>query len=295
MKNFIHKQVFWVFFISSIVFVYFSLAVGGYIIYRTVNIKNKVSTKKFDTYFQDSKSRIDNSSKDKPISGFRDAEIDSQIEGTFKVVGSDLSPTPTDPDQIKAWKYYKAIAGDEFISKYMAKVDFYNDSTSDIDAGVGANETDPNKWDLSVNLAFISEKADLIYTMVHEYAHIFSLNPTQVNGRVTGSCPDLLISEGCALDQSYINLYYEKFWSSLNANPDSQNFGEYYPGREKDFVSEYGATNCIEDFAETFAYYTLRDTSNLKAIADEKITFMGNNDGIRLDVNRIRENISRLI
>ena len=294
MKNFIHKKIFWAFLVSFIVFVYLFIAILGFVIYKTTS--NSTVQKDISTYFEDSNSRVGSKETKKTITGRREPEISSdQIDGSYQVVNGELSPTPTNESEVKAWKYFKAIAGEDFLNDYMYKVDFYNDSTSDIDASVEQSDVDFTKWNLNVNLAYISEKASLIYTLVHEYSHIYSLNSTQVDGLVSGSCPNLKIIEGCVIDQSNLDQFYSQFWTRLNADPDSQDYGQYYQGNETDFVTEYAATNGIEDFAETFAYYALKDTSDLIGVAAHKISFMDRNDDIRNDVNRIRDNIDKLI
>lgn len=223
---------------------------------------------------------------------------DTPIEGeeSYRVDAGNITPKIENRDGAKAVKYFKAIAGANF-AKYVDEIVLISDKDSDEDASVIVSDKDPQMWVLRINLGFLDERdgeENLIYGLVHEYAHILSLNDTQVDGFVSGECPALEISEGCANEDSYINQFERKFWSSLNADPDAEEFGGYYEGREEDFVTEYASTNAIEDFAETFAQYVLKDTTQFEGVAADKVQFMVDKPDIRDEVSRIRKAVKKL-
>ena len=222
---------------------------------------------------------------------------DTPIEGeeSYRVDAGNISPKIENRDGAKAVKYFKAIAGANF-AKYIDEIILISDKDTDEDASVIVSDKDPRMWVLRVNLGFLDERdgeKNLIYGLVHEYAHIFSLNNTQVDGFVSGECPALEISEGCANVDSYINQFEREFWADLGADPDAENFGGYYEGREEHFVTEYAATNVIEDFAETFAQYVLKDTTQFEDVAADKVQFMVDNPDIRDEVSRIRKAVKK--
>jgi hypothetical protein len=228
--------------------------------------KAQLIEEELNNYFEDATSKIDKTPVDKT-----DSEKNSKV---YEFNGSSFTPLLETPEQKEAWSYFYAIADANFVKEYIASVGFYNDAASDTAAHVNQNDTDSSKWDLSVNLAFASDKKELIFTLVHEYAHIFSLNKTAVDGNVTGTCPRLQISEGCALEGSVISKFNSTFWNNIDADPNNGEFGKYYQTNPADFVSEYAGTNAVEDFAETFAYATLKKNGSVASGGASKLAFI---------------------
>lgn len=220
-------------------------------------------------------------------------------EQSYAVNDGEISPAIENAAGRRAVEYFEAIAGDNF-DEYINEIILMSDESTDEEASVITSDTDPVKWVLRINLAFSGKeeaKKDMIYNLVHEYAHIFSLNDTQVDGFIEGACPALEISEGCANPGSYIDDFENAFWLDLNADPNSEEFGGYYEDHEDDFVSEYAATNVIEDFAETFAHYTLKKSNKdgwSDSLAVGKIFFMADNPEIKAEVNRIKKAVKKL-
>lgn len=129
---------------------------------------------------------------------------------------------------------------------------------------------DPKDWDEN------SEEA--AYTIVHEYAHYLSLNNNQVDyfKDEIGYFPlRRYADEFCvAKKKSYIQGFYEKFWKNIELDNKAMDENPYFYMRHEDeFVTEYAATNCAEDFAETFACYVL-DKNPPKGKIKEKFKYM---------------------
>ncbi len=200
-----------------------------------------------------------------------------------------LLPPIEKPENDQVWQYFNTIASPDFTARYLTQVGFYNNSQDTTQASVIANQTNPAKWNLEINMAYADNPKELIYTLVHEFYHIFTLNDTQIT--TSDICTRLKTSEGCVNDTAPLQEFYTKFWKDLNADPDTNNFGQYYPGRETDFVSEYAATNVIEDFAETLTSYTLKDTSGLTGIAKQKVEFVNSIETIKKQSIQIKANL----
>ena len=193
---------------------------------------------------------------------------------TFALINGELSPAISDIEQAKIWTYFKAIASPQFVDLYLKQISFYNNPDDNSQASVVLND-DGKLWSLEVNMGGLSNLAQRLETLVHEYYHIVSLNITQVIA--TDSCSTLKLSEGCTLPESPVYGFYKQFWESFGADPSSDKFGQYYKDRENQFVTEYAGTNVIEDFAETITYYTLRGTmspSTAGQIAQDKLNFV---------------------
>ena len=139
----------------------------------------------------------------------------------------------------------------------------------------------PEKWVIAYDDADYSGANDpqFTHTTVHEFGHIVFLSSDQLDIRSTGSCPNYGIQEGCSFAQSYINRFYQTFWASiidehraLQSDEDKQRFYERYQDR---FVSEYASTNPVEDAAEVFTSFVLKDKpASGDTVVNQKILLM---------------------
>ncbi len=116
--------------------------------------------------------------------------------------------------------------------------------------------------------------------MVHEYGHIVTLDTTQVD-KTTGACPVLTVPEGCVKSGSVLAEFHNAFWAGYG----STDAADYSADR---FVSEYAASNSVEDLAETFAYFVLRPKPEGTAVKDQKIQKLYNFQNLVNIRNRIR-------
>lgn len=112
------------------------------------------------------------------------------------------------------------------------------------------------------------EREELLYTLIHEYAHLMTLHAGQMQS--VSSCPTYQVDEGCTKRSAYLNAFYEKFWKDLS--PSGEGSDDLYEHNASSFVSDYAATNVAEDIAESFASFVLREPKG-SSVADEKIRF----------------------
>jgi peptidoglycan hydrolase-like protein with peptidoglycan-binding domain len=90
-------------------------------------------------------------------------------------------------------------------------------------------------------------------TIVHELAHLLSLNKTWQ--LATTTCTTFYDSnQFCYQVYSPINQFYQTFWRGVSTQP-------IYNSNQ--FVNEYATTNPVEDFAESFAYFVGREAYKL--------------------------------
>ncbi len=133
---------------------------------------------------------------------------------------------------------------------------------------------------LDVNLDKLDKdgRRDVIWTLVHEYSHIESLNETQVNyGKRAKNENEIDIEEGALKESSYLNKFAKKFWTKeMIKMSESGDIGEalkLYDENPTDFVSDYATSNLVEDFAESFAKFVLSDKASGDSKADKKVNF----------------------
>ena len=110
--------------------------------------------------------------------------------------------------------------------------------------------------------------------VIHEFAHILSLNNTQIDRSVTlQSCTTVYVFSGCAKKDSYIYVFYKDFWQGKEW--DGKDSKTIYHKNPTSFTREYAATNVYEDFAESFSYYVLVKDIPLQSslVYDKKALF----------------------
>lgn len=127
--------------------------------------------------------------------------------------------------------------------------------------------------DLVEDLSNVDLQAEFAYVVIHEFAHVLTLNPSQVQVQDESSCQTFYTGEGCSKRNSYINKLYELAWEDIfEENLDPDDLYDKYPDR---FVSDYAATNPGEDIAEVFTTYVIEDdVRNGNKIADQKIQLL---------------------
>lgn len=144
------------------------------------------------------------------------------------------------------------------------------------------NPDDLSRWrfglaiDAAEDLTRIDFSNYFTHLVLHEYAHVMTLNNGQINvGGSEESCPQFFTGEGCSKPGSYINRFYELGWADIyedhNFNQPERTY-DRYPDR---FVSDYAATNPGEDIAEVFGYFvTQGQRPTGESIADKKIQLL---------------------
>lgn len=200
--------------------------------------------------------------------------------------------------QQEIWNYFALLIPDEQ-RKFLTEYHIFSDGEDNILASVVQTETDMNSWALEVDILDAAYAQDLTATLIHEFAHLVSLNPDQVipSKRIfdnpdnydiydgeSYACKTYFPGEGCSLEDSYINTYYDKFWVNIEpewlALDELESDDEYYAGIDRlykkyqdQFVTDYAATNTSEDFAEAFTVFILEPKPEGSSIADQKVRF----------------------
>ncbi len=172
---------------------------------------------------------------------------DVEADGTL-----DPAPTGLTAD---VWETFERIVTPEFATATFSEFRVGDSADSDTLAYVYQDD-DPEHWVLAANLATSDDRADLVATLVHEYAHVLTLS-TDETEPIDGTCPTVETSEGCAHDDATLWAFQQEFWADYANAPASDNEDagvaeEFYQAHEADFVSDYAATNVVEDLAESF-------------------------------------------
>lgn len=131
-------------------------------------------------------------------------------------------------------------------------------------AFVNARE-DTDEFQMSVNLTEAQAyPEDFTLTMVHEFAHVFTGVPTELDRTLLPQdCTTWDNGEGCYVPGSVMDAWTSEFWAdeleTLDPSAEaSAEEGQQRCDADPGFFGAYGASHPEEDFAESFAAWVLQ-------------------------------------
>ena len=161
----------------------------------------------------------------------------------FEDVPADLASFQKDEaTQKEIWNYFSTLIPATDRSS-LAEYSVVTDGTGNVLAAVSQTVYDPALWALEVDIRDSSDKLNLTYTLIHEYAHLLTLGPDQVTpseavfnnpdnddifSAEVNACPDYFPGEGCSHSNSYINAFFNRFWVDI-----SRRMAGYQPDRRR--------------------------------------------------------------
>ncbi len=201
----------------------------------------------------------------------------------------------------QAWQLFtNLIPADQ--RKIVQEYQVITDGPDNILAAVEQTSSDPNGWVLEVDVADMKDTKNLTFTLIHEFGHLLTLNKSQVPpdiavfndpnndnlyNKEVNACSTYFPGEGCSLPKSYINTFYNDYWTNIydewqkidNIESDTKRQNKldaFYRKYKDQFVDDYAVTNPSEDIAETWAFFVLNPKPDGNSIADQKISFFYN-------------------
>lgn len=214
--------------------------------------------------------------------------IEYTINGDEIVVKNDYSDGAVElqntNEQFAVWDRFVELIPSEERDK-IVEYWVFNNSESTTMAYVMPFSTDGlDEWIMAINLYDVFEGEDLKYegeldhTLIHEFAHVLTLDDEQIDSEITlEECTlNYFPGEGCSRDGSFINRFVKRFWNDqmLETVERDENAYSIYDQKPDLFVTDYAATNPAEDIAETFTMFVLRPEPTCgprSLISDQKI------------------------
>ena len=214
-------------------------------------------------------------------------------------ISSDLSDEQNDYETHQAlWNYFAALIPYEFRPQ-LAEFTIFTDGENNTLAAVAQTYDDVELWGLELDYADTQDYYYLSFTLVHEFAHLFTLAPSQVSPSIAifnnpddndiyldeiSACSNYFPGEGCSNTDSYINQFYDQFWfdiydewNEINLEEDEdlyyEKLDDFYYKYEDQFLTDYAATNPAEDIAESFGFFVFSEKPAGNTIAEQKILF----------------------
>ena len=199
----------------------------------------------------------------------------------------------------RIWDFYIAIVPPEARSMVKEFVIYTDGELSYTGAWVRPSKTDPRRWQVGFDIRDSESPLFLADALLHETGHLLTLNDSQLpvdegsyyifdgEGNFP-ECPQVALDGKCSLADSYINQFFERFWTGIYTEwwEKAQEAGEmktrreyldvmeeFYDAHSDLFISDYAATNIKEDMAETFSYFILNPKPEGNTIPYQKVAF----------------------
>ncbi|KAF0108585.1 MAG: hypothetical protein FD146_471 [Anaerolineaceae bacterium] len=223
-----------------------------------------------------------------------DIELDEEyILVTYQVDGDNISSPKFEssvPDELlpyqddldshaRLWKFVTDVIPTEnrtIVGEFIIFSDGYDNVLGAVDSADRGN-----KWTLEMDIIDSQDIAAMSTTLIHELGHMLTLNDDQINNKST--CSDYMSIDGCSNSDSYINAFYNAFWTDIydewygmvmtGDEPDEDLVIEFYDMYPDQFVTDYAPTGPEEDIAESFLYFVFGPKPAGDTVAEQKILF----------------------
>lgn len=192
---------------------------------------------------------------------------DKQYTAVYRTSGYDLRQRDgglVDPDHEEVWEMFVEIVGEDTVMDRFSEFRIYNDPSAPYDAFVDYFD---NTWVLGFNMYDIdltkqNDRRFVEELLVHEYGHV-----------VLGEHTDALETFTNRFWSSSDRRYAERAASSQNATYRDERVEALYRSKPDSFVSEYAATNPLEDAVESFAVFLYQDVPPGNTVRGAKVRF----------------------
>lgn len=209
------------------------------------------------------------------------SDIEGEVVASYTVDQQEIS-TRAPRSYQSYFKRLLSILPDQYDSHIDELVIFTN-GNQDVGAYVETQVPYTKDWRYAVRDSEITEdplSRASTELMIHEFAHIFSLDQVFKERNIAATCHPYFADEVCYGTNSYLGEFINEFWSTrmlddLQSVQAGSRFAQadFYNRYESQFVSEYAATDPAEDFAESFVWYVYGEMAPRGSVADKKIEF----------------------
>lgn len=218
-----------------------------------------------------------------------------EATSVYRVSSTDLSLSlqtggENQTTETAVWNDITSLLPTQTLKDNVEEYHVFSDGVEGTLAYVGQIEANEYKWLFAADSADSENTAstEFVKTVVHEFAHILGLESSQVEpGVPQDQCSTSYpVDEGCPVSGAIILAWFDQFWSgetytahqqataNLEGEEKEAAIADFYADRTDMFINEYSATDPIEDFAETFAYFVLSDLVQSPAnVKEEKLAF----------------------
>ncbi|MDB4291252.1 hypothetical protein N9922_03465 [Cyclobacteriaceae bacterium] len=183
----------------------------------------------------------------------------------------------------------------DLIDKYVVSLRLFTDGKDGDLGGLNQMNESVDSWQFDLDTADVNiyskdsiEILDYTHTLIHEYGHLLTLNPSQIeltDDMIQDDNKGYLTSEGYALKDSYLGIFFKQFWddelllewdnidNKKNENKRVKLLYEFYLSHRDNFVTDYAAESPEEDIAEAWTFFVLSDKPDTNTVKNQKVIF----------------------
>ncbi len=251
-------------------------------------------------------------------------EDDENILGIWEVENGIFIDNENSYNQVakEIWKVFYNLFPKKETQKYVKRLVLFTDG---IDEKAGAvfplKEGSNEEWQLmfdikDVNFSSSSKEviSQSIYTMIHEFGHLITLNSSQIIpnlGKKTQKKGEPYVTyEGQSLENSYINRFVNLYWNGallkewdfirkkycvVEQETCIRKLSGFYDDNYNDFLTDYAAESPEEDIVESWTEFVLRDSKIRRPgmVAHKKVNFFYNFPKMLKYRRIIRKNLTK--
>ncbi|WP_442266702.1 hypothetical protein ACSIGC_03120 [Tenacibaculum sp. ZS6-P6] len=249
------------------------------------------------------------------------SDRDSQTLGSWEIRNGIFIESNDEETSIARynWSVFYSIFPKRITQKYIKRLVLMTDGEDEKTGALGALNDKNTEWQLvidPIDVDFTSKDKtrinQSIYTLVHEFGHLLTLNHTQITpGKKTNQRPNepYVTIEGITNKRSYLNKFVEEFWDgTLLKEWDyiQRNFCYteqkscleklygLYKDNYNDFITDYAAESPEEDIAESWTAFVLgKKIENPQTVSELKINFFYQFEELVYYRKVIRKNIKK--
>ena len=218
------------------------------------------------------------------------------------------------------WKEFYRIFPKDLTKKYIKRILLMTDGADEKTGALVSLNSKNNKWQLEIDIKDVNLKSrnkkrlyESVYTMVHEFGHLLTLNRSQIQPTTKTKQREgelYLTLEGEAYKNSYINRFVKLFWKgNLLTSWDTiqreycyteancvEKLYDLYQNNSSEFLTGYAAESPEEDIVESWTAFVLRPkVRRPRTIAHKKINFFYQFPELVAYRNLIRKNTRRYL
>ena len=220
--------------------------------------------------------------------------------GVWNVKNGQIQRKNSNKDKIAAqyWAYYKKIFPFKETNQYIKKMVLMTDGPDEKTGALASLSKNNDQWQLIIDITDVNFETnnkkklyESVYTLVHEFGHLLTLNKTQItptNKGLQDEGEPYLTDEGQAKKRSYLNKFVSLFWKDhMLGEWDTiqrehchteascvEKLYDLYSDNHTEFVTDYAAESPEEDIVESWTAFVLRPKfKNPRTIAQKKVNF----------------------
>jgi len=204
----------------------------------------------------------------------------------------------------------------DLIDKYVVSLRLFTDGKDGDLGGLNQMNESVDSWQFDLDTADVNiyskdsiKILDYTHTLIHEYGHLLTLNPSQIeltDDMIQDDNKGYLTSEGYALKDSYLEIFVKQFWddelllewdnidNKKNENKRVKLLYEFYLSHRDNFVTDYAAESPEEDIAEAWTFFVLSDKPDTNTVKNQKVIFFYQFPELVEDRQKMRLNIKSI-